>query len=103
MVEPISNTELDISSLSDIVDLESTQNDIESSMSESSSWDVSSSELPQSFVSLLSRLCSPKPLDLSQKRKVTKNLPPLGKKKGKVLLLPISRVIHLLNGQDVFQ
>ena len=51
MAEPISNTELDISSLSDIVDLESTQNDIESSMSESSSWDVSSSELPVFCVS----------------------------------------------------
>ena len=75
--------ELDISSLSDIVDLEGTQDDIESAISESSSQNVSSSESPQPFVFLLSRLRSPKPSDLSRKKKVTKNLPPVGKKKGK--------------------
>ena len=43
-------------------------------MSESSSHASSSS--------LLSRLRSPMPSDLSRKRKVAQNLPPVGKKKG---------------------
>ena len=84
-------TELDVSSHSDSDDFSNLESkDDTESMPESSSHASSSS-------SLLSRLRSPTPSDLSRKRKVAQNLPPVGKKKGRVLLFRIPRVLHLLN------